>query len=149
MGCYSGNMAKITEDIQALKPNIFAGVPRIFTKIYDNMKAGIASLPKDKKSKVEGALNTKLKNLNEEGAYKHFLYDKLIFSKFKKALGGNIELCVSGSAPLPHECANFLKVVLGCPVIEGYGATETCSGCTMGIPENYLSGTIGGPYITT
>lgn len=108
------------------------------------MKASIAALPEDKKSKVENAINTKIENLTKEGAYKHFIYDTLIFSKFREALGGNVKVCYSGSAPLPLELSNFLKVVLSCPIIEGYGTTETCSACIMQNPDNYLSGNIGG-----
>jgi long-chain acyl-CoA synthetase len=52
------------------------------------------------------------------------LYDKVIFKKMKAATGGNLRLCVTGSAPIAKEVQEFLRIALCCPIVEGYGQTE-------------------------
>ena len=66
--------------------------------------------------------------MKEHGEYTHTFYDWLYFNKFKDAVGGCVELCLAGSAPLAPHVGEFLKVAFGCPLLEGFGTTETCNG---------------------
>jgi long-subunit acyl-CoA synthetase (AMP-forming) len=59
-----------------------------------------------------------------------FFTDSLIYS-VKKKLGGKVRLMVSGGAPLSPLCANLMRACFGCPVIQGYGLTETCAAATL------------------
>jgi len=56
------------------------------------------------------------------------LWNKLVFDKFKTALGGRVRIIISGGAPLSPQCCEFLAVCFGTPVCQGYGLTETCGG---------------------
>ena len=60
-------------------------------------------------------------------------------------LGGNVKCMVTGSAPIDQDVLDFLKISFGCPVLEGYGLTETCATATISRPEDTLAGHVGGP----
>lgn len=89
----------------------------------------------------------KTHNLLETGELKHPLYDALIFNKIKKGLGMDcLRLMVSGSAPLSKTVMIFYRILLGTPVIEGYGQTEGAGCATLCVPEDMQSaGHVGAP----
>lgn len=60
-------------------------------------------------------------------------FDALVFSKIKERLGGRVKLILSGGAPLAKHIEEFLKVTMCCPVVQGYGLTETCAASFVGI----------------
>ena len=63
------------------------------------------------------------------------LFDKVVFSKVKAALGGRVKLIVTGGAPLARHVEDFLKVTMCCPVVQGYGLTETCAASFIAVPD--------------
>lgn len=73
------------------------------------------------------------------------LFDKIVFSKVKSALGGRVKLIVTGGAPLARHVEDFLKVTMCCPVVQGYGLTETCAASFIAIPDQAVSETSGHP----
>nr|GEZ60677.1 long chain acyl-CoA synthetase 4-like [Tanacetum cinerariifolium] len=74
------------------------------------------------------------------------MFDKIIFSKVKEGLGGNMRLILSGAAPLSASVETFLRVVTCAHVLQGYGLTETCAGSFVAQPnELSMSGTVGPP----
>lgn len=66
------------------------------------------------------------------------LFDKLVFSKVKQRLGGRVKLILTGGAPLARHVEDFLKVTMCCPVVQGYGLTETCAASFIGIPDQIV-----------
>jgi len=68
-----------------------------------------------------------------------------VFNKIKQSLGGNVRLMVSASAPIDRQVLDFFKVCFCCPVVEGYGLTETSGGSSLSWPEDPISGHVGGP----
>ena len=80
-------------------------------------------------------------------SYTHVCYDFLIFSKVKKLLGGQVRLMVTASAPLAGEVLEFLKLAFCCPILEGYGLSETSGPVTFSKKEDPISGTVGGPML--
>src|SRR5690606_18804412 len=68
--------------------------------------------------------------------------DKLVLSKLKVALGGNVKYAVSGSAPLSTFLAHFYRS-LGIRILEGYGLTETTAPLTVNVPSKFKIGTVG------
>jgi long-chain acyl-CoA synthetase len=66
-----------------------------------------------------------MQRINQNGIYTHAFFDTFFFNEFKKIMGGNIRLLITGSAPTEPSVKDFLKITLCCPVIEVYGMTET------------------------
>ena len=116
-------MAKIKDDLALVRPTIFVSVPRLFSRFHDVIKKKFDDTQGYTKSLIEHGLKKKLNNTATNGGYTHKVYDPLIFNKTKAALGGRVRLMISGSAPLLPEVHKFMKVVIGAPLIEGYGQT--------------------------
>ena len=97
-----------------------------------------------KKKMANWAIKKKLNKLKNKGNPKHSLCDKLVFNKFKAAIGGNVRFMLTGSAPISKDVINFLKIAFCCPFYEGYGQTETAGGSCLTFSEDGESGHVGG-----
>ena len=137
IGYFSGNPANILGDCQELKPTVFPSVPRLYNKIYAKIKDGFEGATGIKKFIANQALAAKLHNYHSNATYTHGLYDMLVFNKIKVLLGGKIEFMVTGSAPIDREVLALLKVCFACPILEGYGLSETSAAANMTL-ENIL-----------
>ena len=73
------------------------------------------------------------------------MYDSAIFNRFCALLGGQMRLIVTGAAPLHPDVQNRLKVTFCCPVVQGYGQTESSGAMTIGFTTDNSSGHVGGP----
>ncbi|KAG5022880.1 hypothetical protein JHK82_018780 [Glycine max] len=141
----------LLEDVQALKPTIFCGVPRVFDRIYAGIKSKVSSAGGLQSTLFQCAYNYKLKSL-EKGLPQHKaapLFDRLVFDKTKLALGGRVRILLSGAAPLPRHVEEFMRVTSGSTLSQGYGLTESCAGCFTAIGDVYsMTGTVGVPMTT-
>lgn len=144
-GFYQGDPLKLTEDCQVLKPAFFPSVPRLYNRIYGKITSTLEQAGSCKKWLIDKALATKQANLAATGATTHGCYDKLVFSKTAAILGGNVRKMVTGSAPIDKAVLEFLKVAFCCPVLEGYGLTESAAGSCITHPDDPLCGHVGGP----
>lgn len=131
-GCsiyYAESIDTIGENIKEIQPNGFASVPRVLEKVYDKIVNKGKELTGIKKNLFFWALNLAHKyELNKaNGAWYELqlkLARKLVFSKWREALGGNVEIVVSGGAALQPRLARVFNAA-GIPLAEGYGLTET------------------------
>ena len=100
-----------------------------------------------KKKLFDAAIAAKTHNLLTTGELKHSFYDHLIFNKIKKGLGfDHVRFLVSGSAPLSKTVMYFYRVMLGVPILEGYGQTEGAACATLCNPEDMMTaGHVGAP----
>uniref|UniRef100_A0A0K0F9C9 long-chain-fatty-acid--CoA ligase n=1 Tax=Strongyloides venezuelensis TaxID=75913 RepID=A0A0K0F9C9_STRVS len=73
--------------------------------------------------------------------------NKLVFGKIKKILGGKLRVILSGGAPLAPETQRFMNICFCCPVVQGYGLTETCGGATIGDIYDLSTGYVGPPLV--
>lgn len=148
---FRGDPLLLIEDLQACRPTIFPAAPRVLNKIYDKIQVGIAAAGGVKKKLFDAAVHTKTKNLLATGQLTHSVYDRLLFNKIKKGLGFDcLRSMVSGSAPLSKTVMNFYRVMLGIPVVEGYGQTENAACCTVSLPDDMMtSGHVGIPNAAT
>lgn len=126
---YIGNLAQIVPAINEIKPHIFNSVPRLMEKVYDGFIAKGKELKGVKKSIYFWAVNlTRHFEYNKKYGVllnlKIKIADKLIYSKWRKALGGNIVYIVSGGASLQPGIAKVFGMA-GMYNLEGYGLTET------------------------
>ncbi len=72
-------------------------------------------------------------------------WDALVFNKLKDRLGGRCRLIITGSAPISAELQKFLRACFGCPVMEGYGLSETCAAGTVTDAASRTVGNVGLP----
>ena len=126
---FGESIDKISENIKEIKPTVITAVPRLLEKVYDKIYAKGTELTGIKKNLFFWAIDLGLKY--EPYGANGFWYEmqlkiarKLIFSKWKEGLGGNLDLMVSGSAALQPRLARVFAAA-EIPVIEGYGLTET------------------------
>ena len=143
IGFYSGDVLKLVEDIQILKPNLFASVPRLYNKIYDKIFAQTINAEGLKGALFRRAFSAKQEKL-EQGRLTHPIYD-ILFRKVAQVLGGEIRLLVTGSAPISSQVLNLFRICFSCDMLEGYGATETCAFGTITLPGDFSSGNVGLP----
>ena len=126
---YAQSMDTIAADIADVKPHGFTTVPRLLEKVYDRIVEKGSQLTGVKRKLFFWALNLGLKYEmdGKNGPWYEFqlkIANKLVFSKWREALGGNIMAIVSGGAALQPRLARVFWAA-GMPVLEGYGLTET------------------------
>ncbi|SEB41542.1 long-chain acyl-CoA synthetase [Tenacibaculum sp. MAR_2009_124] len=146
---FAESIEKLSENAQEVKPNVMTAVPRLYEKIYDKIYAKGTELSGFKKKLFFWAIDLGLKykpyGANGWWYEKQLgLARKLIFSKWQAALGGELNLMVSGSAPLQPRLARVFAAA-GMPVMEGYGLTETSPVITVNDQRNkgFRVGTVG------
>jgi long-chain acyl-CoA synthetase len=105
------------------KPHLFMGVPRIFHRVADGIKAKFDNMGSYSKKLINWAYQAKLNKLERTGSYNSCFFDKIFFSAIKDAFGGRLKLIISGGAPIKPETYQFMKVVTSTPMTEGYGLT--------------------------
>lgn len=126
---FGESLETIGDDMRDLKPQIFSAVPRLLEKVYDRIMDKGEELTGLKRSLFFWAvkLGERYEHYGKNGpiyGLKLALARKLIFNKWKEALGGNVELVASGSAALSPRLARIFNAA-GIPIMEGYGLTET------------------------
>lgn len=137
----ASNGAKcLLADLGVVRPTIFAGVPKVYENVRDAVKRKMTGI---KKTLFEKAMAAKIADLDTGCGYSP-LWDILVFSKTKKALGGRVRYCITGGAPISKETLQFVICALG-PVVQGYGATETSAASTLTMSWDLNLGHVGPP----
>ncbi|MCH7656698.1 MAG: long-chain fatty acid--CoA ligase [Bacteroidetes bacterium] len=146
---YAENMGTIVNDLKDIKPELFSTVPRLLETVYDKIIGKGKDLPYIKKQIFFWAVNLGMKfKLHGENSwfYKKRLKiaDKLIFSKWREALGGNVGIIVSGGAALQPRLATIFWAA-NIRVLEGYGLTETSPVVAVGnmVTDEVMFGAVG------
>ena len=136
-------------DLRRVKPHFMTCVPRLLEKIYEKIYQKGMELTGLKRKLFFWAMS-----LTEDYAYdksytgwakiQRNIADKLIFSKWREALGGNVVGILTGSAPCPLRMAQVFSAA-GIPIREGYGLTESSPGITINqyTPGMAMLGTVG------
>ncbi|MRX38126.1 AMP-binding protein [Flavobacterium sp. LC2016-23] len=146
---FGESIDKISDNLKEVKPTVITAVPRLLEKVYDKIYAKGGELTGIKKKLFFWAIDLGLKY--EPYGANGFWYEfqlkiarKLIFSKWKEGLGGNLDLMVSGSAALqPRLTRVFAAAEI--PVMEGYGLSETSPVIAVNDQRNkgFKIGTVG------
>jgi len=146
---FAEGIDKIGENIKEVKPNLMSAVPRLLEKVYDSIIGKGTALTGIKKGLFFWAVDLGLKY--EPYGANGWWYEKrlglarkLIFSKWKEALGGNMDTIVSGSAALQPRLARVFAAA-EMPIMEGYGLTETSPVISVNMMEGgkFRVGTVG------
>ena len=144
---YAESIDTIVADIQYVKPNVFSTVPRLLEKVYDKIMEKGKELTGIKKAMFFWSVALAEKFDHGNGWWYNFklmVARKLVFKKWKEALGGNIVVLVSGGAAL-NPRLNRIFWAAGMPVFEGYGLTETSPVITVNHFGATMFGTVGTP----
>jgi long-chain acyl-CoA synthetase len=149
-----GRVDKIVENLAVVKPTFMAGAPRIFEKIHARVVQTARAEGGPKAAIFDWAFGVgrqvsrrRQQGLEPVGLLKlqHAVADRLVFSKIRDRLGGNIRYLVSGSAALSREIAEWFHAA-DLLVLEGYGLTETSAATCINRPHAYRFGTVGEPF---
>lgn len=146
---YADGLETISDNLQDIQPDYFTTVPRLLEKVFEKIVKKGKTLSGFQQKLFFWALNlAESTPLEKEKSYlqniKFSVADKLIFSKWRLALGNNIKAIICGSAPLQPKLATIFTNA-GIPVLEGYGLTE-CSPIVSVIPLNqncFRAGCVG------
>lgn len=148
---YLENPKEILQTLQEVKPTLLCSVPRLYQKAYHTILAKVESGSTLKKKLFHHAIEVgkQICNLKNSGnniplnlLIKSWLFDKIIFSKIRKAFGGQLKLMPTAGAPLSAEITEFFHA-LGMPLLIGYGLTETTATVSVFPDTKFIYGTVG------
>jgi len=133
----------------SFKPTFLLAVPRVFEKVYNSAEQKAEAGGKGKIFRSAADVAIEHSKLLEQGKkipfgmkLKFALFNKLVYSKLREAMGGNVVYAVSGSAPLGSRLGHFFHS-LGVVILEGYGLTETTAPATVNLADKSKIGTVG------
>lgn len=133
----------------SFKPTFLLAVPRVFEKVYNSAEQKAEAGGKGKIFRAAAHTAIEHSKLQQEGRkvplgtrIKFALFDRLVYSKLRTAMGGNVAYAISGSAPLGERLGHFFHS-LGVVILEGYGLTETTAPATVNLPTKSKIGTVG------
>jgi len=125
---YAESMETIGANVREVKPSIFTAVPRLLEKVFEKIMAGGQQLTGFKKKiflwSVKLAGQYEINNTSAWYKLKLAIADKLVYTKWRDALGGNLNAVVTGSAACPVKLEKIFTAA-GITIMEGYGLTET------------------------
>lgn len=142
IGYFSGNIDRLTEDLQLLKPTVLPSVPRVLNRIAGQIETQMNS-PGLKGKLLTRAVQTKLDNYHKTGTITHAFWDRLVFRKVRAMLGGRVSFVFTGSAPCRRDVLELLRVCLCVDVREAYGQTENNAYATFMSPNDQRVGCVG------
>jgi long-chain acyl-CoA synthetase len=150
-GVKVGHQADTKQLLPALgsfKPTFLLAVPRVFEKVYNSSEQKAEGGGKGKIFRSAAHVAVEHSEALDAGhvplglKLKFKLFDRLVYSKLRAALGGRVVHAVSGSAPLGHRLGHFYRS-LGVTILEGYGLTETTAPATVNLTDKFKIGTVG------
>ena len=146
---HQGDVKNLSSAMVTFKPNFLLAVPRVFEKVYNtaeqkaeaNGKGEIFRKAAQVAVDYSMALDTK-QGPNFALKLKFWAFDKLVYSKIRDAMGGQVNYAVSGGSPLGVRLGHFYRAI-GLIVLEGYGLTETTAPAMIARPESIRIGKVG------
>jgi long-chain acyl-CoA synthetase len=147
---HTADVSDLLADLQTFKPTFLLAVPRVFEKVYNSARQRAHN---EGKGKIfDAAADTAIgwSRAKDSGGpsiglrIKHAVFDRLVYTKLRAAVGGEVVAAVSGSAPLGARLGHFFRGI-GLPVLEGYGLTETSAGITLNTLAAQRVGSVGRP----
>jgi long-chain acyl-CoA synthetase len=138
----------VSEDIKKISPSVGASVPRVYERIFDEMRDQAQG--SDLKERIfEWAVEiAREAGRTEDPGFglkmKHGIANQLVYKQVKEQLGGNVDYLVSGGGSLDRGLAELFRG-MNIPIYEGYGLTEAAPVVTSMPPEDLRPGTLGTP----
>lgn len=147
---HSPDTTNLLRDLGEFRPTYLLSVPRVFQKIYNSSEQKAESTGRGKIFHRAADAAVAWSEAQQSGSVgiairvKHAAFDRLVYSKIRAAMGGQIRYNVSGGAPLGAWLGHFYRGA-GITVLEGYGLTETTAPSTVNTPDQIKIGTVGRP----
>jgi long-chain acyl-CoA synthetase len=150
---YTASFDQVGENLREVRPTVMTAVPRLFEKVYHRIvKKGFSQKGWKRRVFVRSLevgqhyaeLKDKRRRVSPMLALQQKVADRLVFSKWREGVGGRLRYFVSGGAPL-SPALSYAFLAAGIPILQGYGATETCI-VTANRPENNQVGSVGLPF---
>ncbi|MGB9082462.1 MAG: long-chain fatty acid--CoA ligase [Desulfuromonadaceae bacterium] len=148
---FADSIEKVAENMVEIRPTVMVCVPRLFEKIYHRIFDNVHQAPAVKKAIFHWALDVGKRYVEATYIDKHpsallnlkySIADRLVFSKIRARFGGNMKLFCSGGAPLDKTINEFFWII-GIPIFEGYGLTETSPALSFNNLEHIRFGSVG------
>ncbi|MFX0195505.1 MAG: AMP-dependent synthetase/ligase [Candidatus Hodarchaeota archaeon] len=150
---YAENLQTILQDVQTIRPTVLITVPRVLEKAYYTVAEKVENGSPLKRKIVISVVRTfnnynlfknRKRRIPLSLKLRHYIYGKLVVSKFHQLTGGRLHLIVSGGAPLDKQIGCLFRN-LEFKIVEGYGLTETSPIVSVDTLENDRLGTVGKP----
>jgi long-chain acyl-CoA synthetase len=147
---HTADIKNLLADFGTFQPTFILSVPRVFEKVYNTAKQRAHADGKGPIfDRAEAVAIRYSEALDKGGAglplsLQHKIFDKLVYSKLRAAMGGKVAWAVSGGAPLGARLGHFFRGI-GVTILEGYGLTETTAGGTINQPKQLKIGSVGRP----
>lgn len=159
-GChiaFAENVNTVIDNILEIRPTVMVSVPRLFEKIHSRIYEGVHQSTPLKRRLFHRAIEVGRqyveKHYGEKRCsrllrFRYRLYDRLVFRKIRARFGGRLRFFISGGAPLDKAINEFMWII-GMPVFEGYGLTETSPVVTVNSLRENRFGSVGRPIPQT
>ncbi len=145
---HQADTKQLLASLGSFKPTFLLAVPRVFEKVYNSSEQKAEAGGKGKIFRA--AADTAIAHSKALDAgkiplglrLKFAVFNKLVYSKLRAAMGGNVRYAVLGGAPLGARLGHFFRS-LDLKILEGYGLTETCAPATVNLASKFKIGTVG------
>lgn len=149
---FTPDTKNLVADLQSFRPTFLLAVPRVFEKVYNAAEQKAAADGKGRIFAAAAATAIAYSEALGEGSgrvplalrARHALFDRLVYSRLRGTMGGQVSHAVSGGAPLGARLAHFFRGI-GVTILEGYGLTETTAPVCVNNPWKAKIGTVGPP----
>ena len=150
---HSPDVANLLPDLGSFRPTFLLAVPRVFEKVYNGAeqkadadgRGAIFQRAAQTAIAFSRAQDERARGGRGPGVglrATHAVFDKLVYTKLRAAVGGRVEYAVSGGSALGERLGHFFRGV-GITILEGYGLTETTAAATVNRPSSNKVGTVG------
>ena len=147
---HCSDITRLQQDLGTFRPTFVLAVPRIFEKVYNGAEAKADAAGKGNIFRKAAAVAIAYSEATDAGKIplvlrlQHTIFDRLVYSKIRHALGGRVDAAISGGAPLGKRLGHFYRGA-GVRILEGYGLTETTAGATLNLTLHQKVGSVGRP----
>ena len=147
---HAADIKNITTDLGTFNPSFVLAVPRVFEKVYNGAEQRAAASGRGRVFARAAEVAVRWSTAQDTGGpgpalrLQHAVFDRLVYSKLRAALGGRAAHAVSGGAPLGERLGHFFRGV-GMTVLQGYGLTETTAPTCVTLASSVAMGTVGPP----
>ncbi|WP_072806318.1 AMP-dependent synthetase/ligase [Rhodococcoides yunnanense] len=146
---HTNDIPNLVSTFGKFQPDFILSVPRVFEKVFNTAKQNAHADGKGKIFDLAADTAVEWSRAQDSGPgivlrLKHAVFDKLVYSKLRAALGGRCQLAISGGAPLGARLGHFYRGV-GVPIYEGYGLTETSAAFAVNTIGRQHVGSVGQP----